>query len=525
MPVYRKSRIFRIFSTLTLLAGASLGFQARAQPLVSQTVVSGLVQPLWCGHAPGDSNRLFIIEQRRGIRIADLNASGTGTLRTTPFLDMTANGLSPYLGAMTLEFGILGMAFHPDYRHNGYFYVTCTPAPSTGTNASWAIVRFHVNPANPEAAEPASAYTIIKIDYSTGNHRSGWISFGPDGYLYATTGDDGEGDPNNNAANKAVLKGKILRIDVDGADNIPGNADDDGFPPSTDNKNYTIPPTNPFIGEAGSQPEIFAYGLRNSWRASFDRATGDLWIGDVGQNAYEEVDRMPAGATGYNFGWKCLEATHPYNGCATPPPNAIPPVFEYPHSGGGVAAGTSVTGGVVYRGCAIPSLRGTYVFGDWGGKCWTGTLVNNQLTNVVSRATELSLSGTTPVHFGEDPLGELYIVSWSTSSGHIRKIKPATVQGPDCNGNGKTDACDIAAGTSMDRNGNGVPDECEGFPCSLDYNHDGDPGTDLDIEDFFACLGGSCCPSCTSADFNGDGDVGPDADIAAFFRVLSGGVC
>jgi glucose/arabinose dehydrogenase len=523
-------------ASAAMLLIASIAPLAPGQTLSSQPVVtSGLSAPLWCGHAPGDQNRLFIAEQRRGISIADLAPNGSGTLRAARFLDLTQASLSSLLGANGLEYGILGVAFHPNYASNGYFYISCTPTTQSGGANDYAVVRFQVDPNNPNIANPASKQVVIRVVYPIANHRSGWLEFGPDGYLYFTTGDGGEGDPGNVASNKAIPRGKILRIDVDGADNIPGNADDDGFPPTTDEKNYTIPASNPFLGEAGAVPEMWAYGLRNAWRASFDRGTGDLWVGDVGQVTREEITWLPAGAGGVGagagafLGWRCLEGTFQtgYAGCMYPIPAATPPIYEYPRScttGNCPILGNSVTGGVVYRGCSMPNLRGHYFFGDWNGSMVSAVRSGNTLTNFVNRRAETGLTGTI-VHFGQDPQGELYIVFWGTNTGSIHKLKPSTLQGPDCNANLQNDSCDIAKGVSQDLNHDGVPDECQGFPCTSDFNHDGDFGTDADIEAFFACLGGNCCAACSSADFNADGDFGTDQDIEAFFRVLAGAPC
>jgi glucose/arabinose dehydrogenase len=516
---------------LAALAAASLFFPGitpvLAQTITAQPVVTtGLTGSLWCGHAPGDANRLFVVEQRRGVKIIDLAPNGSGTIRTTPFLDLTQAGLSSLLGSNGLEYGILGLAFHPDYASNGYFYISCTPAGSGSLN-DYAVVRFQVDPSNPNAALPASKHVIIRIPYPIAAHRSGWLEFGPDGHLYFTTGDGGEGDPGNVASNKGSLRGKILRLDVDGADNIPGNADDDGFPPLTDEKNYQVPPTNPFIGEVGTLPEIWAYGLRNAWRASFDHGTGDLWVADVGQGAREEVTYIPAGMQGAFLGWRCLEGTLPtnYTGCTTPLPPSLPPIHEYPRGCTTCPiTGNSVTGGVVYRGCSMPNLRGHYFFGDWNGSMVSAVRSGSMLTGFVNRKAETGISGTL-VHFGQDPVGELYLCYWGLSAGSIYKVRPSTLQGPDCNSNQQNDSCDIARGVSLDLNHDVVPDECQGFPCTADFNHDGDFGTDQDIEAFFACLAGNCCPLCSSADFNADGDTGTDQDIEAFFRVLAGNAC
>jgi glucose/arabinose dehydrogenase len=451
-----------------MLCLACAGGKAPAQQFKATPVATGLAYPLNVTSAPGDPSRLFIIEQRGKIRVVDVSPTGAYSLRATPLVDLTSQLSSTYL-----EYGVLGLAWHPDWVHNGIFYVTYTPG-SSATLADWALLRFKTAVGNPSVADMTTQTTILRIPYTITQHRAGWIAFGPDGYLYATTGDGGENDPSNAGADPTVLRGKVLRIDVNGPDGIPGTADDDGFP-ADPLKNYRVPVDNPFVVNppvVNAAPEIWAYGLRNPWRASFDRVTGDLWIGDVGQNAWEEVDYGPAGVGGRFYGWRCLEGTHAsgLSGCGSPLPPSIPPAFEYPHSGTGVATGSSVTGGYVYRGCAMPSLRGTYFFGDWGGKVWTATPSNGALTNVVNRTAELAAPGTL-VSFGEDAYGELYFVNWSTSAGAVYKIEPRALDGPDCNANGKPDLCDIARGVSMDRNGNGIPDECEP-PCAADFNHD-----------------------------------------------------
>jgi glucose/arabinose dehydrogenase len=239
-------------------------------------------------------------------------------------------------------------------------------------------------------AEPASAQTVFTAQQPFANHNGGQLAFGPDGYLYLGLGDGGsQGDPYDNAQNVGSVLGKILRFDV--------NAD--GAP-------YAIPPTNPFVSTAGAAPEIWAYGLRNPWRFSFDRATGDLWIGDVGGSAWEEVNFQVADwPGGANYGWNRVEGMHP-TGMGTPPANATLPVAEYSHQ-----YGISISGGYVYRGEAIPELQGVYVFGDFGsGIMWTTVPVSGDSfdTQIFETGTGLSISS-----FGEDETGELYIVDYN----------------------------------------------------------------------------------------------------------------
>jgi len=350
------------------------------------------------------------------------------------------------------------------------------------------ISRYRVS-ANPDVADAASRTTILHIPYNISSHRAGWMGFGPDGYLYVSTGDGGETDPQNNGSNLVVLKGKILRIDVNGPDGQPGTADDDGFP-ADDDRNYQIPADNPFISVPGAAPELWAYGLRNPWRCSMDSLTHDLWIGDVGQSAREEVDFRAAGSGGAFFGWRCIEGTLPtgYAGCPTTLPPSVAPVYEYTH-----AVGAAVIGGYVYRGCAIPWLQGKYVFGDWGGKMFSLRYSSGAgVIDFADLTAQLNVTDTIFSSFGEDALGELYICQWGT--GVVRKIVPTTFIGPDCNGNGRNDSCDLLAGTSIDANHNGVPDECDPPPpaCAGDIDHSGA----VNVDDLLAVINGwGPCPS------------------------------
>ena len=515
---------------LVLCAVLALTPRAQAQTLKSRLVANGLTYPLWVGSPPNSADRIFILEQRGKVRIADRQLNGSYSLRATPFLDITS-----LLTTTGLEYGLLGLAFHPDFENHPYVYLVVTPPGTPG----WAIWRYRVSAGDPNLADAASKQVVIVVDYSIANHRAGWIEFGPDGYLYATTGDGGEQDPTNSASNLGVLRGKVLRIDVDGADNIPGNADDDAFP-SDNNKNYSIPPNNPFLATPGAQPEIWAYGLRNPWRCGFDRETGDLWIGDVGQGQREEIDFQPASSTGGEFyGWRCLEGTIPtnYSGCTSPLPPSVLPIYQYPHlTDGGPIHGSAVVGGYVYRGCAIPWLYGKYIFGDWVGTILTADHVGNTLTNFVNRSSQLSPTGsaTLPyaVSFGQDALGELYFTVWaSNSNGAVYKIEPTVFVGPDCNANGVNDDCDIAKGTSLDVNHNGVPDECDPPPPSCAADFDGDETTT--VSDLFAFLdawfeqfGAGGTPGTPSADFDNNLSV----DVADLFGFLDAwftefGVC
>jgi glucose/arabinose dehydrogenase len=331
-------------------------------------VATGLKAPLGVTNAGDGSGRLFILEQAGVIRIFQED-----NLLPTPFLDIHTRVLS---GG---ERGLLGLAFHPDYSQNGYFYVNYT-----NLQGNTIIARFQVSANDPNRADPASEKRLIFVQQPFANHNGGEVTFGPDGYLYLGLGDGGsQGDPNNHGQSLNTMLGKILRIDVNNGDP------------------YAIPPDNPFKGKG--KAEIWAYGLRNPWRFSFDRLTGDLYIGDVGQNLWEEIDFLPAGSPGgTNFGWNYMEGFHPY-GDRTPPQGLTltPPVAEYSHE-----FGCAVTGGYVYRGKQLPEWQGVYLFGDYcSGIVWgllrsaDGTWQQKQLYQNVGRISS----------FGEDEAGEIYL--------------------------------------------------------------------------------------------------------------------
>jgi len=356
----------RILPLILLL----LATTAPAQDVALLPIASGLNQPVALTHA-GDT-RLFITQQIGTVMVYD--ALG---LRATPFLDIRSIVLS---GG---ERGLLSVAFHPRYRDNGFFFVYYT-----NKNGDNSVARYQVSANDPDRADPASGTILLTIPHPDfANHNGGQLQFGPDGYLYVGTGDGGSGgDPSNHAQDLTQLLGKLLRIDVD-----------HGLP-------YTIPASNPFFGHGNARNEIWAYGLRNPWRFSFDRSSGDLWIGDVGQDTYEEVDLQPATSIGgENYGWRKMEGFHCFNpstNCTDP--SFTMPILEYTHAQGAC----SITGGYRYRGTQIPSLKGAYLYGDYcTGSIWTATQTNGVWTSKTLFTTTIRISS-----FGEDVSGELYVM-------------------------------------------------------------------------------------------------------------------
>jgi len=335
-----------------------------------QPLVSGLQRPIDL-QADG-SGRLFVIEKVGRIRIIE-----NDQLLEASFLD-----ISDHVGSNGNEQGLLGLVFHPQYAQNGRFFVNYTD-----TNGDTVLARFQVS-GDPNIADPNSEVQLLGVDQPFANHNGGGLAFGPDGYLYAGLGDGGsQGDPNGNAQNTGVLLGKILRLDVDSADP------------------YAVPADNPFGNE------VWAYGLRNPWRLSFDKGNGDLYIGDVGQNQWEEIDFLAAGSPGgANFGWDHREGAHDYEGGG--PEGMIDPVAEYSHTEGGC----SVTGGYVYRG-SLPEWNGIYLYGDY---C-TGLIWGLIRTDGGWQSQLLFDLDVTLTSFGQDGSGELYLVS---DNGGIFRLAP-----------------------------------------------------------------------------------------------------
>jgi glucose/arabinose dehydrogenase len=342
-----------------------------------ELVVDGLDQPVFVADPADGSGRLFVVEQPGRIRIVR-----DGALEPEPFLDLT--GVVTSRGS---EQGLLSMAFHPDYDENGQFFVGYTANRGEGSGDN-TIARLTVSD-DPDRADPDSLEVLLAIPDPFPNHNGGLVMFGPDGYLYAGFGDGGAGgDPLENGQNPQALLGKVLRLDVD----QPG----DGLP-------YGIPADNPFADGNAGRPEIWALGLRNPWRFSFDRDTGDLYIADVGQNQIEEVNMQPAAsAGGENYGWNVLEGTDCFRDASCDAGSFVPPIAEYTHD-----LGCSVTGGYVYRGTAAPSLQGVYLFADfcsgllWGlGRDETGAWTLSEPV-----ATDLRISS-----FSENADGELFVL-------------------------------------------------------------------------------------------------------------------
>ena len=345
-------------------------------------VTSGLSSPLYLTAPDGDP-RLFIVEQAGRIRIVR-----GGQLLTQPFLDITDRVAS---GG---EEGLLGLAFHPNYAANGYFYVDYTHLNSAGDTLYTVVERYTVSAA-PDSADSASHKLILRIVQPYSNHNGGLVMFGPDGMLYIGMGDGGSGgDPENRAQDPDSLLGKLLRIDVDHGDP------------------YAIPPDNPFATSGGA-PEIWALGLRNPWRFAFDRGAGLLYIADVGQNLWEEVNVTPAGQAGLNYGWRITEGAHCFNPNPCSTTGLVQPAVEYSH-----ADGCSVTGGFVYRGSLAPPLVGQYFYSDYcGGWLRSFSYASGAVTGQTSWSLNVSLGLV--LSLGEDAAGELYVLA---ANGRVYRI-------------------------------------------------------------------------------------------------------
>ena len=362
--------------------------------LAKQMVGSGFNLPVFACAPPGDTTRLFVIEQHTGkiqiIHFADNSV--------TTFLKLSAatTGRNVSQGD---EQGLLGMAFHPQYASNGFFYVNYTTAGG-GSAGQTVIERYTA--ATPDTADPASHVEILTIAQPETNHNGGWIGFGSDSFLYIATGDGGGANDQHgsigNGQDRTSFLAKILRIDVDSA------------------SPYAIPTGNPFKGDPNNRGEIWAFGVRNPFRCSFDRSNGNLWAGDVGQGAREEIDFIPAGTGGLNFGWRAREGF-----IATPGINQTPvtpvtdPVYDYPHTKNNV----SVIGGYVYRGTAIPEFQGNYIFGDFASaRVWSFPATGLTVSKPTDHSANFSKGGAIGAisSFAEDAAGEVYIVDYGNGS-------------------------------------------------------------------------------------------------------------
>lgn len=342
--------------------------QEDAAPAIVQ-FATGLDSPVDIKNAGDD--RLFVVEQTGSIRIVNSD----GTVITTPFLNIDVNDTGN-------EQGLLGLAFHPNYGANGHFFVNYI-----ASNGSTQISRFTVSD-NINIADPDSELSILNIPQPFSNHNGGCMQFGPDGFLYIGLGDGGSGgDPGNRSQNPGTLLGKMLRIDIDNPSN--GN-------------NYGIPADNPFVNQTNTLDEIWALGVRNPWKFSFDAQTGELWIADVGQNEIEEINKVNGTAGGLNYGWRCYEGNAPFNTFGCPSDNELTfPYVDYNHSGNGEFK-CSVTGGYVYRGTDYPGMQGLYIFGDFCSD-EIGTIDSNE--NLLFFDTSPGGLST----FGEDVNNELYV--------------------------------------------------------------------------------------------------------------------
>ncbi|HLA17373.1 MAG TPA: PQQ-dependent sugar dehydrogenase [Candidatus Limnocylindrales bacterium] len=379
MKSRRRTILGAILATATLLSvapGPATAFDPNAIDISLTPIVSGLSSPVLVTHAGDGSDRLFIVEQGGYIRIL----SG-GTLRPQPFADLHA---SISTGS---ERGLLGLAFHPKFETNRLFYVYFTTR-----SGDLAVSELRASATNPNVRDPGWGRRLLTIHHPRSNHNGGHIAFGPGNYLYIGTGDGGGvGDPDNNAQNLNSLLGKMLRIDVNGRSGSLA---------------YRIPPLNPYVGKPG-RDEIYSRGLRNPWRWSFDRSTRSLFIGDVGQNRYEEIDRATTASwwgKGANYGWRVMEGNacyKPSSGCSTS--GKVRPILVYGHGSGDC----SVSGGHVYRGAMWPALAGGYFYGDFcSGRIWAfDSAARSPVTGVQLLDTSLNISS-----FGEDEDGEVYVV-------------------------------------------------------------------------------------------------------------------
>lgn len=393
IPVLTTMRILGVFVALLLClpgfgqgADAIISRDSPPDPAAMQltAVAVGFHRPIYATHAGDGTGRLFVLEQSGKIWILQDDARAT-----VPFLDVSALISPAALTQRYTEQGLLGLAFHPEYANNGVFFIYYT---DRGGNS--VVARYQVMPEQPRLADPGSGQIIFRLNQPYPNHNGGHIDFGPDGYLYIALGDGGSAnDPLGAGQNRQTLLGTILRLDVDSA------------------SPYAIPLDNPFVNDAALD-EIWAYGLRNVWRFSFDRATGDMYLADVGQNQWEELNFQPADSRGgENYGWNVYEANTIFAGGSAP--NHVAPFFAYSHS-----LGCSVTGGYVYRGSAVADLQAAYLFGDYcTGRIWTSW----RDSNLTWQTIELMKTNMAISSFGEDEAGEVYVIDYA---GTVYRFEP-----------------------------------------------------------------------------------------------------
>ncbi len=343
-------------------------------------VFTGFVKPVELLSPPGEPEKIVVVEQGGTIRLV-----ANGVVYPEPFLDIRDR-----VGTAANEQGLLGLAFDPAYAMNRHLYVNYTDQ-----NGDTVIARFTAS-TDGTKVDTVSELRLLLVDQPYDNHNGGGLAFGPDGYLYIGLGDGGSaGDPQNNAQNLNTLLGKLLRVDVNVAEG------------------YAIPGDNPYAN-GGGKPEIWASGLRNPWKFSFDPGTGDLWIADVGQKLWEEIDFQPAGSTGgINYGWKIMEGSHPYSAGSNTPDNLVNPIFEYDH-----ATGCSITGGFVYRGQSMPEWQGVYLFGDY---C-QGTIFGLLRTPSEIKFKQVDRINGRISSFGVDGKGEIYTLDHT--SGTVYRLEP-----------------------------------------------------------------------------------------------------
>jgi glucose/arabinose dehydrogenase len=411
---------------LSPLAAFACALVAQAQsPFGFAPFLSGLDRPTALVAVPGQPGRLLVVEQAGRVRSVE-----NGQLEPGLFLNLLGQV------SLTSEQGLLDLALHPDFAANGRCFATYT-------DLAWNLILEEFQAAPQGAVIPGSERRLLTIPKPFVQHNAGKLFFGIDGFLWMATGDGGNAfDPFGNAQDLGSLLGKILRLDVDSA------------PPAGSPLPYAIPADNPFVGQAGVRPEIYAYGLRNPFRMHQDPLSGDLWIGDVGQNLIEELDRIPAGRSGLNFGWVCKEGPLFTGLCSNPPPGLADPLWSYDHN-----EGCAIVAGPIYRGAAIPAAWGDgFVADHCTGRIWTFSPAGQTLGPVIEHTASLGGFQGRISGFGEDAAGEVYVIYHQP--GKIEKIVPASLV-PDCDQDGVPDAAELGQGSAFDLNFDGIPDQCQ----------------------------------------------------------------